>query len=99
MTEYERVSIEIAQAAFRVNLAADVIAFIALIAAIIGGILAYRNIKVVIWNSLLSFEQDMANRPTRFHEIANMTTDTSQPTDMLKRQYDEAKESYFNSLD
>jgi hypothetical protein len=99
MSEYEKIAASIMQANFYVSLAGVIITFCALCAAIVGGFLAFRNTKIIIWNSLLSFEQDMANRRTRFQEIAVKLSDATLSTGMLKHQFNEAKESYFNSLD
>jgi hypothetical protein len=105
MTDFEAQSLAIARHALSVAWWADVIAACALVAAVLGGIFAYRTLQVIIaqldsarWNSLLSFEQDMASRRTKFHEIAaQMQTDA--PTELLKAMHLEAKESYFNALD
>jgi hypothetical protein len=105
MTDFETQSLAIARAALSVAWWADVVAACALVAVILGGIVAFRTLKVIIaqldsarWNSLLSFEQDMASRRTKFHEIAaQMQTDA--PTYLLRAVHLEAKESYFNSLD
>ena len=105
MTDYETQSLMVAKATLSIYWWADVIAGCALAAAIGGGLVAYRTLKAIIaqleiarWNSLLSFEQDMASRRTKFHEIAaQMQTDA--PTELLKAMHLEAKESYFNALD
>src|ERR1700751_829288 len=59
----------------------------------------YRNTNIIIWNSLLSFEQDMASRRTRFQKLANQIGASRESPEVLKLQFDEATESYSNSLD
>lgn len=99
MTPYETQSLAVAQATYWVYFWADIIAVAALLTIIIGGFIAYRQFKSAQWNSLLSFEQDMRNRRSKFQEIAvKLRTETTHK-DFLQEMYDEAKESYFNSLD
>lgn len=105
MNEFEIQSLEIARQSFYANIGSDIIAAVALAAAIVGAIAAFRGIRgavdqleVAKWNSLLSFEQDMAHRRSRFADIAAQLASTA-PTPTLAAMYDEAKESYFNSLD
>jgi hypothetical protein len=107
LTGYEEQSIAIAKYQLWCYIGADVIAFLGVVAAIVGGVLAYRNIKVIAqqleiarWNTLLSFEQDMATRRTKFHDIsAHMQANPDASAQELQSRFDEAKESYFNSLD
>ncbi len=100
-------TLTLAQSQLSAYWVADIIAFLALIAAIVGGALAFKNVKVIAeqleiarWNTLLSFEQDMATRRTKFHDLAldMQLSETAQPK-FLQERYDEARESYFNSLD
>jgi len=99
MSEYELQSLEVAKHSLWAYWSADFIALGALIAAIVGGFIAYRNVRVIILNSLLLLEQDMANRRREFTKILNQLNDKSISTQELQSQFDEAKESYFNSLD
>src|SRR5438876_5631428 len=105
MTDYESQTLAIAKQTLSAYIAADVVAAVALLAAIVGGVVAYRTmralleqLKIARWNSLLSFEQDMATRRTKFAEIGAQMIEGA-PTKMLRSVYDEARESYFNSLD
>lgn len=99
MSEYEIQSLEVARHTLWAYWSADAIAAVALVAAIIGGFIAYRNMKIIILNSLLSLEQDMANRRTKFADIAAQMKDNNVPIETLQSSFDEAKENYFNSLD
>ena len=106
MTSFEAQTIIVAKQQLWAFVGADVIAFFALIAAIVGGVLTYRGIRVVAkqfelsrWSTLLTFEQDMANRRTRFHDIAADLESDSADVEAIQKRFDEAKESYFNSLD
>ena len=97
MSLYDAASLEVAWWQFRAYVAADVIAFLALVAAIVGGVFAHKNIKVLRLSALLSIEQDLARRRSRFQELALSGADTS--TELQTAQFGEAKESYFNGLD
>jgi hypothetical protein len=106
MSAFEAQSIAVAKQQLWAFVAADFIAFLALIAAIVGGVLTYKSIRVVAqqlelsrWNTLLTFEQDMANRRTRFHDIDAELKSDSANAETIQKRFDEAKESYFNSLD
>lgn len=107
MSEYEIQSVAVAKYQLWASVAGDAIAFLALIAAVAGGVVAYRSVKAVIdqleisrWNMLLSFEQDMAARRSKFTEIgAQMQGSSGASTALLQSMFEEAKESYFNSLD
>ena len=77
MSEYERQSIDIAEQTLRVYFWGDIIAAGALFAVIIGGIVAFYTLRAIRkqlesakWNSLLSFEADMAARRDRFTDLA-----------------------------
>jgi hypothetical protein len=108
MTEFEAQTVAVAKYQLWASIAGDVIAALALGAVVWGGVLAYRNIRVIIeqleisrWNTLLSFEQDMASRRSRFADIGfqMMNPNPDASPELLQAMYDEAKESYFNSLD
>lgn len=107
MTEYETQTLAVAKQQLLASYIGDGIAFLALIAAVVGGVVAYKSVKAVVaqleisrWNTLLSFEQDMAARRTKFADIAaQMQANPSAPPAMLQAMFNEAKESYFNSLD
>ena len=98
MTPYENQSLAAARDSVHAYWTGDAIAGLALFVTIVGGVIAYRNIKAVIWNSLLSFEQDMASRREKFAEIA-IRMGAGEDTALLKLMFNESKESYFNSLD
>src|SRR5260370_14468087 len=83
-----------------VSIVADVIAGIAVLAVIAGGVVAYMTLRAILaqlkagqWSTLLSLEQDMASRGDKFREIA-----TQLDNPHVKRKDDAAKESYFNSI-
>ena len=104
MTPYEAQSIEVARSALAVSIWADIIAGIAVVAAVVGGIFAYLTLKAILaqlkaaqWSTLLSLEQDMASRRDKFRELVDQMS--SQPAALIKEKFDEAKESYFNSID
>jgi hypothetical protein len=104
MSPYETQSIEIARSALTVSIWADIIAGIAVVAAIFGGIFAYFTLKAILaqliaaqWSTLLSLEQDMASRRDKFRGLADQMG--SKPASLIKEKFDEAKESYFNSID
>jgi len=105
MTDYETQALVIAKATASYYWWADVIAACALGAAVIAGLFAFYNLRTIIgqlnvmrWNSLLSFEQDMAHRRAKFTEIGHQMEAGTPPT-LLRVMFEEAKESYFNSLD
>ena len=98
MTPYESQSLAAARDSVHAYWTGDAIAGVALFVAIVGGVIAYRNIKAVIWNSLLSFEQDMASRREKFAEIA-VRMSAGENVELLQVMFEESKESYFNSLD
>src|SRR6266702_3852260 len=100
MTPYEAQSIEVARSALAVSIWADIIAGIAVVAAVVGGIFAYLTLKAILaqlkaaqWSTLLSLEQDMASRRDKFRELVDQMS--SQPAALIKEKFDEAKESYF----
>jgi hypothetical protein len=93
---------EISRHTLWVYACADIIALVALVAAVIGGFIAARNLRSVRWNALLSFEQDMSHRRANFQEIARRIDGSqagSADTELLRATFNEAKENYFNSLD
>jgi hypothetical protein len=103
MTDYEIQSLQIAKDTFYVYLAADVIAFCALIAAIWGGKIAFATLRKIEeqlesakWNSLLPFEQDMNARRQRFSDIAHKLI--AEP-EKYEASYQEAKERYLNAVE
>ncbi|SRR5260370_13806156 len=103
MSPYEAQSIEVAKAALAASIVADVIAGIAVLAAIGGGIFAYLTLKAILtqikaaqWSTLLSLEQDMASRADKFIDLAKQMKTSSPPG---QEEFDAAKESYFNSID
>jgi HD-like signal output (HDOD) protein len=67
------------------------------VAAVVGGLFAHKNIKVLSLSALLSIEQDLARRRSRFQDLALSAADS--PTELQNAQFEEAKESYFNGLD
>jgi hypothetical protein len=84
-----------------VSIVADVIAGIAVLAVIAGGVVAYMTLRAILaqlkagqWSTLLSLEQDMASRGDKFRELATQLDDPH-----VKGKYYAAKESYFNSID
>lgn len=97
MSEFETQSLATAKATLYTYIAADVIAGLTFFAVLIGAVIAWRNVRSVIWNSLLSFEQDMATRRTKFQDLAAKIKDDK--AELTQLMFDEAKESYFNSLD
>jgi hypothetical protein len=99
MTDYEAQSLAVAKHQLSAYWGADGIALLALIAAIVGGVLAYRNLKVMRWGMLLSLEQDMATRRGKFLDIAAQMEAHPGASDLQQAQFNEAKENYFNSLD
>lgn len=100
MTPYEIQSIAIAQQQLSAYWWADRIAAAALLAVLIGAVLAYKSLRASQWNTLLSFEQDMATRRANFHKVAAMMNENPDLSNVfLKLLLDEAKETYFNSLD
>lgn len=105
MTDYEAQTLALAKTTLSLYWVADCVAVFALIAALYGGFLGYRTLSSVVeqlkiarWNALLSFEQDMANRRSRFADVGAQLT-TSASSTILQATYNEARESYFNSLD
>jgi hypothetical protein len=107
VTEFERQTIEVAQWQFWATVGADVIATLALVAAVVGGVLAYKNIRLIVdqlelsrWSTLLVFEQDMAARRAAFHVIdVDMKAHPEKPKEEFLDRFNDAKENYFNSLD
>jgi hypothetical protein len=107
MTPFEIQSLDVARQQLWAFVGADFIAFLALIAAVVGGVLTYKNIRIIAqqlelsrWNTLLLFEQDMAARRTKFHDIdAELESNSGVSAEILQKKFDEAKENYFNSLD
>ena len=107
MTEFETKSLAIATDSLAVAkgqlysyVAADVIAVLALIAAVIGGWLAYRNVKIMRGNMQLFLEQDMAARRKLFHDVAGeMNKPGAEKEGLTLLRYEEAKESYLNALE
>ena len=103
MSPYEAQSIEVAKSALTASIVADVIAGIALLAVIAGGIVAYLTLKAILtqlkaaqWSTLLSLEQDMASRMEKFIDLAKQINTPSPPQ---KEVFEAAKEIYFNSID
>ena len=100
MTEYELQTLTVAKSQLLAYWGADIIAALALIAAVFGARIALRSLRGSQLNTLLLFEQDMANRRTRFHDIgADMDANPGAPAQALQARFNEAKESYFNSLE
>ena len=107
MTEFERQTVEIAQWQFWATVGADAIAALALVAAVVGGVLAYKNIKVIVnqlelsrWSTLLVFEQDMAARGAAFQVIAaESKTHPGKAPELFQERFNAAKENYFNAID
>jgi hypothetical protein len=107
MTPFEAQSVAVARDQFWVFVGGDFIAAGALLAAVVGGFLAYKNIQIIIeqlrlsrWSTLLVFEQDMANRREAFHKIdADMRAQPQISQEVLRARFNDAKESYFNSLE
>lgn len=104
MSPYETQSIEIARAAITASIIADIIAGVAVLAVIAGGIVAYLTLRAILaqlkaaqWSTLLSLEQDMASRGEKFHELAKQMHIS--PAILRKETFDAAKENYFNSID
>ncbi len=101
MTPFEVQSIDIARSALAASIFADVIAGIAVLAVLAGGVVAYMTLRAILaqlkagqWSTLLSLEQDMASRGDKFHELATQLDDPH-----VKGKYEAAKENYFNSID
>ena len=93
-------ALAIAKWQFWVYLAADIIAGLAIIAAVVGATIAFKSLRASQWNTLLLFEQDMETRRARFQAIgAELDDCNGTHSTMLALRFDEAKESYFNSLD
>ena len=99
---FELQSLDIARAQLWAYWIADGIAVLAFLAVVIGAVLALKSLRASQWNTLLLFEQDMAHRREKFQELgarlARGSQDGLEPN-MLQLMYNEAKESYFNSLD
>jgi hypothetical protein len=102
VTEFERRTVEIAQWQFWATVGADAIAALALVAAVVGGVLAYKNIKLIVnqlelsrWSTLLVFEQDMAARGAAFQVIS--AEDGAR--ELFQERLNAAKENYFNAID
>jgi hypothetical protein len=103
MTDYETKSLEIAQNTLYVYLGADLIALLTLIAAIVGGFIAFRTLRNIEqqlesakWNVLLPFEQDMNTRRQHFSDMAQkLIVDPAK----YEASYQEAKERYLNSVE
>lgn len=105
MSEYERQSIDIAEQTLRVYFWGDIIAAGALFAVIIGGIVAFYTLRAIRkqlesakWNSLLSFEADMAARRDRFTDLARELGATETKPGLSER-YNAAKENYLNAVE
>lgn len=103
MTDYEAQSLQIAIDTYHVYFWGDLIAAVALIVAIVGGIFAFSTLRKITqqlesakWNALLSFEQDMNARRQRLSDIAQQVL--SEP-EKYKAIYEEAKESYLNAVE
>ncbi len=103
MSPYEAQSIEVAKSALTASIVADVIAGIALLAVIAGGIVAYLTLKAILtqlraaqWSTLLSLEEDMTSRMEKFIDIAKKMNSPSPPG---KEVFETAKQIYFNSID
>lgn len=101
MSPFETQSIEVAKSALTASIVADIIAGIALLAVIAGGIVAYLTLRAILaqlqgaqWSTLLSLEQEMAGRGEKFRELVGQMNDPH-----AKEKYDAAKENYFNSID
>ncbi len=99
MTPYEAQSLAIAKWQIFSYVAADAIALLALVAAIISGIFAYRNIRIMRGNMLLFLEQDMAARRKAFHDIGAALERPGASVDSLRERFNEAKESYLNAFE
>ncbi|MEJ1960957.1 MAG: hypothetical protein WDO56_05175 [Gammaproteobacteria bacterium] len=107
MSQFEMESIAVLKQQLWAFVAADSIALLALFAALVGGYLTYKSVRVIAqqlelsrWNTLLLFEQDMAGRRLRFHDIsAELEASAGASTESIQKRFDEARENYFNSLD
>jgi hypothetical protein len=78
MTEFETKSIAIAGTALNYQFWSNIVTSLAFILAAVGAILAFYTLRTITkqlesarWNSLLSFEADLAARRDGFHEIAH----------------------------
>ena len=105
MTPYEAQSLEVAKSALTTSIWADVIAGFALSTIIVGGIIGYLTLKAILgqlktaqWSTLLSLEEEMANREIRFKELADQVNNNTLPVPSIQ-QFNAARESYFNAID
>jgi hypothetical protein len=99
---FELQSLDIARGQLWAYWIADGIAAFAFLAVVVGAALALKSLRASQWNTLLLFEQDMAHRREKFQELGARLTQSLQDGPeprMLQLMYNEAKESYFNSLD
>lgn len=108
MSEFEALSLDVARKTYEVYFWGDVIAATALLAAIVGGIVAVLTLRTIIrqldsakWNALLSFESDMAARRERFQGIARDLSQVAPGHDAsaLRSRFAEAQESYLNAVE
>jgi hypothetical protein len=105
MTDYEVQALEVARGTLFVYQLGAGIAVGALLASIIGGVVAFFTLRTIVrqlenakWNALLAFEQDMSLRRDRFHSIAREAEmETISPS--IGARFDEAKESYLNAVE
>ena len=95
--EYQNLQIESLQLVS--YMAADGIALIALLAAIVGGYVGYRNLRIVRLSLLLFLEQDLAARRRSFHDIQARMRDGGSGDELEGPLFEEAKESYFTTFE
>lgn len=98
MTDYERASLLLAQKQYCLDVVYTIISAGALIAAIFAGVMIYGQLKSARWMSLLTLEQDMANRRDKFLKIKDRLREGGDDAS-ISSDYVVQKENYLNSLE
>ncbi len=98
-----RTSLAVAQQALEVQVVGLIISFMAVAAAVIGGVTVWRQLKSEQWTSLLQFEMEMAARRRDFDDIARELQSSgqlnAQQNALLASRYASIKENYLNAID
>lgn len=98
MTAFETASLALAEKQYWLDLIYTVISGAALIAAIWGGYVIYGQLRSARWMSLITLEQDMANRRDKFLNIKDRLANETDTT-AIAADYGVQKENYLNSLE
>lgn len=98
MTPFETASLALAEKQYCLDLIYTAISGAALVAAVWGGYVIYGQLKSARWMSLLTLEQDMANRRDKFLKIRDRLDNESDNASIVA-DYSVQKENYLNSLE